>query len=786
MFWRVYLINIIVMLVLLASIYFMAKQTLPEMSREKYQSVTDETVLRLQGQLANMVSHLYEISQLVDQLTGLRSSNPEEMTEELYRIISASPLLNSGLVIDRNGKVLANYPEDTSSVKDTSFSGNPIFQEAKQGKKPYISDVFKAPTGRNVIVLSIPLMNRQNEVERVVTLQVRIEENNLFSLVFQNHNLGAGGYVYIVDRNGVIISHPQKERIGESVKSNPVVQKVLQQQSGYQWVVNTKGAPMYASFAYIPQLSWGVVAQVPESEIYEPFYKFRSNLFVLSLLTLIPLSVLTAFYAKQTIFPIRRLQQAVAEVEKGNYEQYVEHTDKTELGELSSKFNDMIKTIRESRERIRHQAFHDSLTGLPNRTLFKEDLGKYLVEADVGNQQVAVLFFDLDGFKMVNDSLGHKVGDMLLVEVGKRLERLPKYSDTTYRVGGDEFIVIIPDVASKDEVERSAKEILAIIAPPFYLEGREIFISASIGISIYPTDGKDADTLVKHADIAMYRAKEQGKNNYCLFMEGMHSYVQRKIYLTNCLRKAIGFDELLVHYQPKLNIKTGQITGMEALLRWNHRREGMIPPSEFIPVAEESGLILPIGEWVLRAVCKQMREWQNKGLPPLQVSVNLSARQFQDAHLADKIRKILQDTGLDPSLLELELTESALMKNEQAVNRVLADLKQIGVSISIDDFGTGYSSLNYLKLFPIDCLKIDRSFIRDIGKDPGDAAITRSIIDLAHNLNLEVVAEGVETPEQLTFMQTNSCDSIQGYLISPPLPADEFEQFLKAKLGGSL
>jgi len=433
---------------------------------------------------------------------------------------------------------------------------------------------------------------------------------------------------------------------------------------------------------------------------------------------------------------------------------------------------------KRAEDHLLYLAHHDSLTGLPNRTLFNDRLQQSLIDAGRRERVVAVLFMDLDRFKTINDTLGHEVGDVMLRAVSGRLKDCIRTGDTVARLGGDEFIVLLPDVGHVDDVGRIAQKILDVFSQPFSVDGRELFVSTSIGITLYPFDGSNVDGLVKNADVAMYRAKEQGRNSYQFYTAEMTAKAHENLALENALRGALDRQELVLHYQPVVELANGEVSGMEALLRWHHPELGLIMPQQFIPLAEESGLIVPIGEWTLRTACLQAMAWQRQGYPPLRLAVNLSARQFYQRNLSEVIARALKDSALDPIWLELELTESLLMQNAELTHATLRTLNIMGVRLAIDDFGTGYSSLGYLKRFPLDTLKISRSFVHDVPADPDDAAIVSAIIAMAHTLEMRVIAEDVETEIQKAFLHAHDCDAFQGYVFGPPLPPEEFPRYL--------
>ncbi|MDH4188720.1 MAG: EAL domain-containing protein [Betaproteobacteria bacterium] len=440
-----------------------------------------------------------------------------------------------------------------------------------------------------------------------------------------------------------------------------------------------------------------------------------------------------------------------------------------------------ITARKEAERRLGYLATHDALTGLKNRSIFFESLQHAIARARRGNDRLALLFLDIDNFKAINDTLGHHAGDHLLREIAARLAGCVRESDTVARQGGDEFTVMIEDLTSSDEAAQIAKKILDTLAPKFVVAEREVFVTASIGIDIFPTDSGEAEDLLKNADAAMYHAKEQGRNNYQFYSAELNAAAHKRLSLEGGLRRAIEREEFVLHYQPQVTLRGARLVGAEALLRWNHPERGLVMPDEFIPVAESCGLIVPIGEWVLRTACAQNRRWQAAGLPELPVAVNISARQFRPDFVRI-VRQVLADTGLDARYLELEITETLLMKNIEATTASLGLLNDLGVALAVDDFGTGYSSLYYLKRFPVDKLKIERAFVQDITVDPDDAALVRAIVNLGHSLGLRVTAEGVETEEHFAYLLGAGCDEGQGYHFGRPVAASEYEALLRASI----
>jgi diguanylate cyclase (GGDEF)-like protein/PAS domain S-box-containing protein len=447
---------------------------------------------------------------------------------------------------------------------------------------------------------------------------------------------------------------------------------------------------------------------------------------------------------------------------------------------------------RRAEEKINYLAYYDPLTGLPNRTLFEDRLPQALSLAKRNEQMVAVMLLDLDRFKSINDTLGHTAGDWLLRDVAERLTRCLRGSDTVARFSGDGFSLLLPQISSREDASRIAKRaqknaleiaqnVLEVLKAPFRLDGHELYITASMGIGLYPNDGKDPQTLLKNAGAALNSVKAQGGNSYQFYTGSLNANAVEQLNLESGLRRALEREEFVLHYQPQVDIGSGRIVGVEALLRWQSPELGFVSPSDFISLAEKNGLIVPIGEWTLRTACLQNRLWQQEGLPPIRVSVNISPRQFDQPNLMATVSRILKESGLDPQYLEFELTEGSIMKNAERAIVTLHKLKEMKIQIAIDDFGSGYSSLSYLKRFPIDRLKIDRSFVSEATSDPTDAAIIMAIIALGQNLKLKVIAEGVETEEQLRFLRLLRCDEMQGYLFSKPLPAEALKQLIIEK-----
>lgn len=445
----------------------------------------------------------------------------------------------------------------------------------------------------------------------------------------------------------------------------------------------------------------------------------------------------------------------------------------------------MIRDITERKqyeEMIRYQAFYDSLTGLPNRLLLKERICHEISYAKHTGKKLAVMYLDLDRFKLVNDTLGHDIGDKLLKEVAIRLEKCVQASDTVARIGGDEFVILLSRITNEQRAIETANKILQSIREPIIIDSHELYLSISIGVTIYPDDGEDEKTLMTNADVAMYRAKQNGKNNLQLYTPALNEKARERLEMENSLRRAIEYKEFVLYYQPKVDALNEKIIGMEALIRWQHPNWGLVPPQKFIPLAEETGLIVPIGEWVLRTACAHNKALQNAGFPPLVVAVNISALQFELQDLTKIISDILKETGLDPQYLELEITESIAMKNVKHTVKIINELKVMGIKFSIDDFGTGYSSLSQLSNFSVNKLKIDKSFVSKIDGEEDNSIIASTVLALGKSLKIGTVAEGVETQDQVNFFKENLCNEMQGYFFGKPMPSEEFFKFYNEKL----
>jgi diguanylate cyclase (GGDEF)-like protein len=516
------------------------------------------------------------------------------------------------------------------------------------------------------------------------------------------------------------------------------------------------------------------------------------RMYALLLLDILLLAAAFARVRRRLVAPLRALARQSRALARGNYDVRVDTDAHDEIGELATVFNNtaqrigrLVADMEADRQQLRYGANYDSLTGLANRNLLTERLREASQAASRKGNLVGVLLHDLDNFKVINDSLGHEAGDTLLKAVAERMRDSVRSIDTVARFGGDEFVVVVPDVDSAEQVMAIARQLLADLSRPFTLDHQEVYVSASIGIALYPRDGEAQATLLKNVDLAMYRAKREGRNTARFFTEQLGALNRERQKLEAALHSALETNQFELHYQPKVDYASGTVTGVEALVRWNHPVMGMIEPAVFIPLAEDIGLIERLGKWVLHTACRQNRALQNLGVAPVVVAVNVSARQLDPEKLVAMVSEALTASGLAPCYLELELTETAIMHDAANAMAILADLKALGVRLSLDDFGTGYSSLDYLRRFPFDSIKIDRSFIHGVGAHENDRAIVRTIIALAGNLNMSVIAEGVEQRDQADFLMQHACHEMQGFLFARAMPASSLERMLASHDDGA-
>lgn len=624
---------------------------------------------------------------------------------------------------------------------------------------------------------------------------------NWLKEIINQQSIGEEGFLFLADSNGrVYVSNNNQSLITASAKITQIFKKnneninikklvnnheynnhnllTLGETQGYLW-----SKPVSKQFM--------LYAWYPNKEILHQSRQLGISITSIALFSILLLSVLVFKGLDYFIVrPIKRLEQSTKDIGRGDLINDIVINSNDEIGSLAESFNSMSQNLLRSTEQIKYLAYHDDLTGLPNRLMFHEYATQAVAFAKRNRQRLSILYLDLDNFKRVNDTMGHKAGDFLLKKVSDRVLSCLRESDyasrpdeeitdIAARIGGDEFLVLLHDIPDNFLPGKVANRIIDVLSEPVIIDNNQFYVSASIGITIFPDDAITTDNLIKHADIAMYHAKNSGKNNYQYFLESMNSSLIKRMALENKLRTAITDNQLFLNYQPQIDLLTGEIYGVEALVRWNDPEAGLVSPNTFISIAEETGLIVELGEWVLKQACQQVRNWQLEGIKPIKVSVNFSAVQFAKVDLPELIISALKETGLEAQYLDIEITETVIMEDIEKISSVLNQIRKLGCAISLDDFGTGYSSLNYLRQFPIDTLKIDRSFVKEIDDNADDkSAIIIAIIAMSHALNLKVVAEGIETKTQLDQLIEWQCDYIQGFYLHRPLAAPEIEELL--------
>lgn len=749
--------------------------------------VTNEDLKVLSEKIG--VSYITLLKQEGDDIKGVRSSDPKERnlsTKEWgYWFDAFKELFATKNVTVSQGQKLPNYWSGPVNISASNPDHVDKWGYYYDGTTNYII----SPYMRVTEILNISqILGPESTLEKIMN-------NNKSILEITGFNPKAFGsppvytevngqkYIDLVNRDIQFGKYTFKNQTDvETVKTAFETGKM-------QNVISvTNGKKVFKTFVPIatPLASPYIVGIVTDYRVIEDILdKEIIDNIIISLFVLFSVSIIGYLLASYIVKPINRILHKVNEVAEGNFDARIAIDRHDELGLLSERVNTMSMNLQTNTQElvnknkeIEFHANYDFLTGLPNLRLFNETFQKRIESAAKHDSSIAVLFIDLDRFKWINDTYGHSVGDYFLKETSKRITDMLKANELGSRIGGDEFILLLLGY-SQDTIAEKAEQISSLLSQPLLYEGQEISVTPSIGISLFPENGDSVETLVKHADIAMYRAKEQGRNNYQFYAYEMEDAIVRRAVLENGIRKALERNEFILYYQPQIDLETKKIVGLEALVRWIHPEHGLISPVEFIPIAEETGLIVPIGEWILQTACEQAKLWQVQGFPKLRISVNLSARQVQQKNLVEKISSILQTSGLEPELLELEITESIAMYNEEYVINKLLSLKKIGLKIAIDDFGTGYSSLNYLNKFPIDTLKIDRSFVNQIKNTTDNQEIITTIIVMARNLKLKVIAEGVETIEQLRFLEEQQCNEVQGFYFSKPLTVEGIQALLK-------
>ncbi len=688
---------------------------------------------------------------------------------------------------------LTAIPNATEEEEDTVF-----FKRLAQFKGEIFSRVLTNPdNGEISLQVARPLQLINNATDDPLSTQPKLRgflvvtmDLGFVAEQIAANRIGHRGHTLVIDRSGKIVFHPDPSQVGGYLPATlmETVQSFTDAQRQYRAAYEDDHAVLATRRIHEDLLLIGIL---PESELIEESRDLGATVAWVTVVTVI-LTITALLYAMHFLMvrPLKHLVRAAGEISNGNLTPDIPLTSRDEIGQLALSFQGMGRNLEKSRQKIERLAYHDSLTGLPNRLLFREYLQHMIALARRETNKMAVLFLDLDNFKRVNDTLGHQVGDQLLKEMAARLmsilraedfvhrETYQETSEVLARLGGDEFIILLPKINESHDAAKVASRILEVMEEPFRFDDHELYNGTSIGITLFPDDGTEVNDLIKRADVAMYHAKEQGRNNFQFYSASYNLATSEHLSLESRLRRALDNHELELYYQPQVRTETGRIVGLEALLRWNDPEYGIVYPDQFIPIAEDSGLILPIGEWVLYEACRQIQAWNAKGLPRVFVSINVSGIQLQRQELTPVVDQALAESGLEPALLELEVTETILMKVKKEVIDDLGALQEKGLTISLDDFGTGYSSLNRLRELPIGKLKIDRSFVQGMVEDAQDAAIVSAILFIAKSLGLQTTAEGVETPEQAVRLAESGCDYLQGYLLSRPIPAADMAELL--------
>jgi len=736
-----------------------------------------------------------------------------EVESHLKQMSEVFPAFQNGIfILDREGRFLVDYPSHPE-LRGQSFAFREYYQRTLQEQKGIVGQPYKSKrTGKPVLTFTAPVRDTNGRIIAVVACSVDLLSQEALG-GYRKQKIGKTGYLYVFDKSRQLVLHPDDEREMTYVEAgkNRVLESALKGFEGAGESVNSVGVPMLLAVRHIPNSDWIVGIQVPQREAYAPVGESRARIFYVLSAAMLGAILIGSMAIRRISKPLQQLERVASRIStdledaetKGVYNpspsvldglQHIRSRD--EVGLLASSFvhlgtklnltlaslQNSAEALRRAKEGAEFMAYYDALTGLPNRTLLRDRIGTAVAAAHRRGERVALLFVDLDRFKTINDSLGHSVGDLLLKEVAGRLKCWAREQDTVSRLGGDEFVVLLTAMKEATDAAVAAQRIVNEMGKGFVIQGHLLHVTCSIGIGIYPDHGADAEALVKHADAAMYCAKEAGRNSFQFFTDELNVQVRERLTLENALRGALEKQEFFLVYQPQVNLAMGEVTGSEALLRWQHPELGLVPPDKFIPIAESSGLIVPLGEWVLKTACAQIRQWQNEGLAAVPVAVNVSAVQFRQKGFVEFVRMVLQESGVSPQYLELELTETQLISNPNVMLSVLQQLRDMGVRSSIDDFGIGYSSLTNLRRYPVYKLKIDRSFVRDVAEDPDAAAITGTIIRMAKSLDLRVIAEGVENDEQVSFLREQDCDEIQGYYCSRPIGPVEFADRLRAGL----
>ncbi|MEM1176074.1 MAG: EAL domain-containing protein [Pseudomonadota bacterium] len=714
----------------------------------------------------------------------LAGNGDAALRANLDRLRAANPDIERLLITDAAGVTLGHY--DGQSMPGRITDGDRAWF---LGRSRAFRATLDEQRERFVLQNALTVRDANDATQAFLVLTRRLDQ---LALVARNHVMAADGFFLVTNQQGDVLAGDTQlgdSELPQGAEFN--TWRALVMDGSYrEFPIN--GAGHYVKGVKLPG-ELLLYAVLPTSQVNASTRKFAVTMFVITLLA-ISLTSGTLLLALHhiVVLPIRQIQSAANAIGRGELHVHHLRASNDEIGELAKSFSDMSTNLRDSNDHVQYLAYHDSLTGLPNRSMFRDQLQHAMAQARREHQRIAVLFIDLDDFKRINDTLGHQIGDEILTRFSEAVTRELREGDVISRItdddsdhmlarlGGDEFIILLRNVADEYAPRNIARRICNLMSQPFAIGSHELYISSSIGISMFPEDAGSADDLIRNADAAMYHAKDQGKNNYQYYSESMNVAAANRLLMETRLRKAIELDQFELYYQPKVDPHSLEIVGAEALLRWNDPDFGLVPPDQFIHIAEESGLIVPIGEWVMNQACIQLADWQRRELPPITLSVNVSPIQVARQDLSFVVARSLRNSNVDARLLDIEITESTLMSGGDRAVRMLSELRGLDVSVSLDDFGTGYSSLSYLRRFPVSNLKIDRSFVAEIEHDEGCRSIVSAIIAMSNSMDMSVTAEGVETEAQLDFLCEHECDSVQGFLISRPVPIADFERLLVA------
>jgi diguanylate cyclase (GGDEF)-like protein len=724
------------------------------------------------------------LTEIAAGVTPAMLADPSRLQRHLAQHETSRELFPTGIfATNRAGAVIAEYPffegRIGGFIGDRAFFKELLARNSWVITEPYVGRFVKKP----ITAIAVPLRDAQGQVAGVIEGTTYPSDPNLFGQLEQVRLGKTGKFLVFDPKSRLTVSATDKYRIMQVAPSkgvNPLLDRRLEEGfEGPGITLNSEGVVTLSVSGTMKTTGWVVIAALPVEEAFAPVGIFKRQVYLAALLMSLVIAAILHYVLSRQLAPLKTAGEAMRRMTDGT-EPFAPIAVKRhdEIGQLVENFNQLVLGRRSAEQQVEFLAHHDALTGLPNRLLVSDRMTQAIAHADRTKSKVALLFLDLDNFKTINDSLGHAVGDALLKSIASRLRECVRDTDTISRQGGDEFLIILPELSEADATAPILVKIMERLQEPALADGHELTTSISMGVAIYPDDGDNFETLLKRADMAMYRAKDAGRNTYRFFDEQMNVEAVEHLTMRNGLRRAVERREFVLHYQPQIDLASGAVVGVEALIRWNHPDFGMIPPGRFISVAEESGLIVPIGEWVLREACRQAMAWRNAGLPELLVAVNISAVQFKRGDVEQIVIGALEESGFDPSWLELEITESVLIHNTENILATVKRLKSLGVKLSIDDFGTGYSSLSYLKRFAVDKLKIDQTFVRDLATDTDDASIVRAIIQMARSLGLETIAEGVETAQMLALLREYGCDQVQGYYFARPMPAEELALYL--------